>query len=114
VVGVFQNLGRTLIRLRERAGKSQTALARAASVGKSQLSKYENGKELPKLESLERVLVALGIGYFEFFRAMDIVDREEPGVPQLTREEIDECFTRLTWGMFALHREIVTKLPDRR
>jgi len=108
---MFQNLGQTLIRLRERSGKSQAALARAAGVGKSQLSKYENSKELPKLDSLERVLVALGVGYFELFRMLDIADREEPGTP-LTREEIDERFTRLTQGVFALHHEIVTKLID--
>jgi transcriptional regulator with XRE-family HTH domain len=108
---MFQNLGPALVRLRERAGKSQAAVARAAAIGKSQLSKYEKSKELPKLESLERVLVALGVGYFEFFRALDIVDRKEPSAPPLNREEIDECFTRLTRDMFALHREIVTHLP---
>lgn len=108
---MFQNFGRTLTRLRMRAGKSQSAIARAAGMGKSQLSKYENSKELPKLESLERVLVALGVGYFEFFRMLDVADRQEPGTP-LTREEIDERFTRLTQGVFALHREIVMKLTD--
>jgi transcriptional regulator with XRE-family HTH domain len=107
---MFQNLGRTLIRLRERSGKSQAALARAAGVGKSQLSKYENSKELPKLDSLERVLAALGVGYFEFFRMLDFADREQPGTQPLTEEEIDERFTRLTQGVFALHREIVRKL----
>jgi transcriptional regulator with XRE-family HTH domain len=109
---MFHNFGRTLVRLRVRAGKSQAAVARAAGMGKSQLSKYENSRELPKLESLERVLAALGVGYFEFFRALDVEDRREPGAPPLTREEIDECFTRLTQGVFALHREIVTKLTD--
>jgi transcriptional regulator with XRE-family HTH domain len=107
---MFQNLGRTLIRLRERSGKSQAALARAAGVGKSQLSKYENSKELPKLDSLERVLAALGVGYFEFFRMLDFADREEPGTQPLTGEEIDERFNRLTQGVFALHREVVMKL----
>jgi len=109
---MFRNFGRTLIRLRMRTGKSQSAIARAAGMGKSQLSKYENSKELPKLESLERVLVALGVGYFELFRMLDVADRAEPGTPPLTREEIDERFTRLTQGVFALHREIVMKLPD--
>jgi len=111
---MFQNFGRTLVRLRVRAGKSQAAVARAAGMGKSQLSKYENSKELPKLESLERVLVALDVGYFDFFWALDVVDRGEPAVaaPPANREEIEECFTRLTRGIFALHREIVKELPD--
>jgi len=110
---MFQNLGPTLVNLRERVGQSQAALARAAGVGKSQLSKYENSKELPKLDSLERLLVALGVGYFEFFRALNIIDRNEPRAPPLEREEIDEFFVRLTRGIFALHREIVTQLPRR-
>lgn len=109
---MFQNLGRTLIRLRERTGKSQAATARAAGIGKSQLSKYENGKELPKLDSLERVLLALGVDSFDFFRALDVVDRAEPLL--LNREEIDERFARLTRDVFALHREILMALPDDR
>jgi transcriptional regulator with XRE-family HTH domain len=111
---MFQNFGRALIRLRKRAGKSQSAIAGAAGMGKSQLSKYENSKELPKLESLERVLLALGVGYFEFFRVLDVIDRGEPGTAPPTREDIEECFTRITRGVFALHHEIVKKLPDYR
>jgi transcriptional regulator with XRE-family HTH domain len=109
---VFQNLGRTLILLRERTGKSQAATARAAGIGKSQLSKYEKSKELPKLDSLERVLLALGVDAFDFFRALDVVDRGEPLT--LTREEIEECFASLTRGVFALHREVLMAIPDTR
>lgn len=68
------NLGRTLGLLRELRGKSQALVAREAGIGKSQLSKYENGKELPKLDSLEKVLRALHVGYFEFFYTLYLVD----------------------------------------
>jgi transcriptional regulator with XRE-family HTH domain len=71
---MFVNLGRTLGLLRELRGKSQARVARDAGIGKSQLSKYENGKELPKLDSLEKVLRALQIGYFEFFYTLYLVD----------------------------------------
>jgi transcriptional regulator with XRE-family HTH domain len=72
---MFANLGRTLSLLRELRGKSQARVAREAGIGKSQLSKYENGKELPKLDSLEKVLNALKVGYFEFFYTLYLVDR---------------------------------------
>src|SRR6478672_2395396 len=72
---MFNNLGRTLSLLRELRGKSQARVAREAGIGKSQLSKYENGKELPKLDSLEKVLNALKVGYFEFFYTLYLVDR---------------------------------------
>jgi len=74
-MGMFANLGRTLSLLRELRGKSQARVAREAGIGKSQLSKYENGKELPKLDSLEKVLIALQVGYFEFFYTLYLVDR---------------------------------------
>jgi len=72
---MFTNLGRTLSLLRELRGKSQARVAREAGIGKSQLSKYENGKELPKFDSLEKVLNALQVGYFEFFYTLHLVDR---------------------------------------
>src|SRR5215210_8543744 len=74
-MGMFANLGRTLSLLRELRGKSQAWVAREAGVGKSQLSKYENGKELPKLDSLEKVLLVLEVGHFEFFYTLYLVDR---------------------------------------
>jgi transcriptional regulator with XRE-family HTH domain len=74
-MAMFLNLGRTLALLRELRGKSQAGVAREAGIGKSQLSKYENGRELPKLDSLEKVLAALKVGYFEFFYTLYMVDR---------------------------------------
>jgi transcriptional regulator with XRE-family HTH domain len=57
--GMFSDLGSALRLLREAAGLTQAELARRAGLGKSQLSKYENGKEMPKLETLERLLEVL-------------------------------------------------------
>ncbi|HEX3131323.1 MAG TPA: helix-turn-helix transcriptional regulator [Thermoanaerobaculia bacterium] len=74
-MAMFANLGRTLSLLRELRGKSQAQVAREAGIGKSQLSKYENGKELPKLDSLEKVLGVLEVGHFEFFYTLYLVDR---------------------------------------
>ena len=74
-MGMFVNLGRTLSLLRELRGRSQAWVAKEAGIGKSQLSKYENGKELPKLDSLEKVLLVLEVGHFEFFYTLYLVDR---------------------------------------
>jgi transcriptional regulator with XRE-family HTH domain len=71
---LFRNLGTTLALLRQLRGKSQAQLAREARVGKSQLSKYENGRELPRLDSLEKVLHALPIGVNEFFYTLMLVN----------------------------------------
>jgi transcriptional regulator with XRE-family HTH domain len=73
-MSMWKNLGKALGLLREVRGKSQSSVAQEAGIGKSQLSKYENGKELPKLDSLEKVLNALEVGHFEFFYTLHLVD----------------------------------------
>ena len=52
----FRNLGRALVILRELRHTSQRALARSTHGSTSHLSKYETGKALPKLETIERFL----------------------------------------------------------
>lgn len=73
----FRNLGLTLRLVRELRHLSQSATAHKAGIGKSQLSKYESGKELPKFESLGKVLDVLGIDSFNFFYVMHLVDAGE-------------------------------------
>lgn len=74
---LFRNLGLALKVLRELRGINQANLARQAGLGKSQLSKYENGKELPKLDSLERALNALGTDPLALFYLVHLLDRTE-------------------------------------
>ena len=104
--GMFANLGKALSRLRELRGVSQAAVARSAGIGKSQLSKYESDKEMPKLDSLEKILLVLNVGHFEFFRMLALLDRgEELRVP--SAEEVDDLFARINRGLFTLHREVI-------
>jgi transcriptional regulator with XRE-family HTH domain len=133
-MGMFVNLGRTLSLLRELRGRSQAWVAREAGIGKSQLSKYENGKELPKLDSLEKVLLALEVGHFEFFYTLYLVDRraadlnretakgapahepsldDEPVYPPpifkghpLLSEPTDQAFTRVFADLLLLYRRV--------
>ena len=120
---MFVNLGRTLGLLRELRGKSQAHVAREAGIGKSQLSKYENGKELPKLDSLEKVLNALDVGHFEFFytlyllddRAAELArlgDRHPPPPTPLLKahpllaDSTDQAFTRVFSDLLYLYRRV--------
>lgn len=64
---MFEHLGQALRMTREHAGMTLTELARQAGLGKSQLSKYERGKEVPKLDSLAKLLEALGVDALAFF-----------------------------------------------
>ena len=123
---MFQNLGRTLGLLRELRGKSQARVAREAGIGKSQLSKYENGRELPKFDSLEKVLGALDVGQFEFFYTLHLVDRRaadlargasgEPAVlpapdgHPLLSESTDQAFNRVFTDLLVLYRRMFEQL----
>lgn len=134
---MFANLGRTLGLLRELRGKSQARVAREAGIGKSQLSKYENGKELPKLDSLEKVLKALAVGHFEFFYTLYLVDERaaelaradalpgtaprsaanEPPPPlplfkvlPLLSESTDQAFSRVFADLLVLYRRVFEQI----
>jgi transcriptional regulator with XRE-family HTH domain len=72
---MFANLGPALELLRSLRDKSQKRLAQEAGMSKSLLSLYETGGQLPKLESLERILGALQISPFELFSTLEMVDR---------------------------------------
>ncbi len=115
---MFGNLGRTLALLRQLRGQSQASLAREAGVGKSQLSKYESGKELPRLDSLEKVLSALRVGYFEFFYSLHVVDERagslgsdpEPVItsgPSVLRPSTQEAFQEILGMLFKLYGQVV-------
>jgi transcriptional regulator with XRE-family HTH domain len=125
-MGMFINLGKTLGLLRELRGKSQAQVAREAGIGKSQLSKYENGKELPKLDSLEKVLKALDVGHFEFFYTLFLVDQRAAelasgeigailhlGMPPLLRgtshlvPTTDQAFSRVFNDLLLLYRSVL-------
>jgi len=106
--GMFANLGPAFRRARELRGMSQAEVAREAGIGKSQLSKYEQGKELPKLESLERVLAVLNLGSLDFFYALHLLDRGAEQPPKSEpREDVTAAFDRVMSHLLDLHRQVV-------
>jgi transcriptional regulator with XRE-family HTH domain len=112
---MFQNLGVAISVLRERKGENQRQLAEAAGVGKSQLSKYESGQELPRLDSLARLLEALGVGYDSFFSTLALIDWAMSGqtrdslplLPGLALEDTDQAFSELLRAVMVLHHACV-------
>lgn len=75
---VFDELGRALRWLREKAGLRQYETATAAGITKAMLSAYETGKQRPSLESLEKVLDALDADLAALERALDHVNERPP------------------------------------
>lgn len=73
----FDELGRALRWVRTRQGKKQYEVAKSAKVTKAMLSSYENQKQRPTLETLERLLEALEIDLEQLAYAIRAVRDED-------------------------------------
>jgi transcriptional regulator with XRE-family HTH domain len=77
----FQNIGQALAIIRRKQGLSQAELADSCGIGRAQVSRYEAGKELMKLHTLERVLRQLTVEPEDFFHLVRALDAP-PLTPQ--------------------------------
>lgn len=82
----FRHVPQALMVVRGLRGLTQGEAARQARLGKSQLSKYEQGKELPKLASLSRILEVLNVSPAVFFYIVFIMDELEAALSAGERE----------------------------
>src|SRR3984893_466105 len=64
----FRDIGTALAIVRQHKGLSQAELAARCGMGRPQVSRYESGRELMKLETLEKILTAMSVEPEEFFR----------------------------------------------
>lgn len=81
----FEGLGRALRWLREGRGKRQYQVAEAAGITKPMLSAYETGRQKPSLDTLEKILEAMGADLAELHTVLDIVNGRRPAAPQRDR-----------------------------
>jgi transcriptional regulator with XRE-family HTH domain len=95
---MFRNLGPALRLIREERRLTQAELARAAAIGKSQLSKYESGKEKPKLESLEKLLSVLSVRPVDLFAIMNLLGLEFDRIDPIQGSEPTPATTRVPLG----------------
>jgi transcriptional regulator with XRE-family HTH domain len=79
-MSIFGGLGRSLRWLRERQGKRQYQVAAAAGITKAMLSAYETGKQKPSLETLEKILAALGCDLNDLHNAVQIVNERPEAI----------------------------------
>lgn len=59
------NIGEKIKELRKRAELSQKELGERLNVSQAMIAQYENGKRIPKIETLEKIADALNIPSFE-------------------------------------------------
>ena len=78
-MAIFDQLGRALRWLREAQGVRQYQIADTAGITKAMLSAYETGRQKPSLETLDKILVALGCDLRDLHRALDVFRIHNPG-----------------------------------
>ena len=61
-------LGLRIKDLRKRASLSQETLAEIAGIESTSLSNIENGRNFPSFITLENIMKALNVGYFDVFQ----------------------------------------------
>jgi transcriptional regulator with XRE-family HTH domain len=95
--------GLALVVLRRARGLSCTAVASAAAITHSNLSRYENGRGMPRYGTLRRLLKALDVSPDAFFRSLshvklaiagdgldaEVADAEDGTLPPDERPEED-------------------------
>lgn len=86
----FENLGKALALLRRKQGLSQADFADRCGIGRAQLSRYEAGKELMKLPTLERMLNQLTVEPEEFFRFVRSLDPSPLPRARRTLDRVDD------------------------
>lgn len=70
-LNAFSNLGEALRLLRDKvAGLTQVDVADRTGIAQARLSRYENGKKIPDLVTLDRLLVCYGVDVERLGRAL--------------------------------------------
>lgn len=70
----FDNVGKAILLLREKQNKSQKELAAEAGITGAMLSNYETGVKKPSLDSMGKILDALGLYLGKLDDALDMVN----------------------------------------
>jgi transcriptional regulator with XRE-family HTH domain len=96
----FQNIGKALAILRRKQSLSQAEFADLCGIGRAQLSRYEAGKELMKLHTLERMLRQLKVepeDFFHFVRTLDAspLTHQRRGTNRLDDHQLATAFQNL-------------------
>ncbi|HVR12024.1 MAG TPA: helix-turn-helix domain-containing protein, partial [Thermoanaerobaculia bacterium] len=109
----FDKIGRAIAMWREERGVTQTRLADAAGLHRSQMSRYERARELPNLKALEKILAALEVAPEDFFHYLGkLADISGPPTRPLSNRveagEIAVAFQRMHAAIDDVRRLVET------
>src|ERR1700680_918628 len=112
----FRDIGKALVLLRQQRGLTQAKLADRCGMSRPQVSRYESGKELMKLETLEKILRELVVepdDFFRFLRSLDDSDSPRQGRAgdRIDERMLADAFRDLHGAIDGL-REVVERAVD--
>lgn len=81
---IGHHVGRRLRELRQQAGLTQPELGERAHMAAAEISKIENGRRTPTLETLERLTRALGVAVQDVVMPAPQSDAHEALLAQIT------------------------------
>jgi transcriptional regulator with XRE-family HTH domain len=99
MLNIFSGLGPALRRLREKvAGLTQIQVAERTGISQGRLSRYENGRKIPDLITLDRLLTCYGADLEWLSRAL----KEIQGAPPSVSASDPELMVRLRAALVEL------------
>ena len=101
--------GGALARLRKRAGLTQATLAERLGKTKKQISAWETGATLPKLDSVAAYLRVVGSSWREFAAELEGAG---PAQPEAVREGLSAFDDLVQRAVTAVAEETVRRLAD--
>jgi transcriptional regulator with XRE-family HTH domain len=108
---MFSNIGPALRIIRQARGISQSRLALISKTGRSQLARYEAGKDLMRLDTLEKLLEALEVEPEQLFRLVRSLDESlsprQPGVGErIEVRALEDAFQNLRSAIDQLQQAV--------
>ena len=88
---MFRNLGHSIKLLREIAGLTLDDVAKGAGIEKDHLAKFEKGRELPSLEALRCILLAIGADFNLFAETLAFVDGRVERLRATAKHRLGQC-----------------------
>ncbi len=112
----FRDIGKALAILRQQKGLTQAQLANRSGMSRPQVSRYESGKELMKLETLEKILRTLTVDpddFFSFLGSLEDTDspRQVRAGDRIDDRMLADAFGDLHGAIDAL-RQVVERVVD--
>lgn len=99
------DIGRKIKTIRECQNISMNSLAKKCEVSQANLSRIESGRQQPAVDTLERIITALGYTFVDFFSA------DQPGLePELKR--LVDTARRLKPGQLRALQAFLEQMAD--